>query len=286
MKLFIFGLGYSALFFARSRRALFTEIGGTVRGAAKAQALRAEGIAAHRFDGDFTAPEITPALQSAGALLVSIPPQGAGDAALARFGAALRGAKNLRSVIYLSTIGVYGDHQGAWIDERAALRATNSRNVARAKVEQDWLALGARTGKNVHVLRLAGIYGPGQNQLEKLKRGVAQRVVKKDQVFNRIHVEDIARAIDGALAHGTGGAWNVADDEPAPPQDVIVFAASLLGMVPPPEIDFDTAELSPMARSFYGDNKRVSNARMRGVLGVQLAFPTYREGLRAEMARG
>ena len=281
VKLFIFGLGYSALYFARTRRALFTEIGGTVRGAAKAAALRAEGIRAHRFDGDFAAPEIAPALQSADALLVSIPPQDGGDAALAHFGAALRAAENLRGIVYLSTIGVYGGHQGAWIDESAETRPSSPRNVLRAHVEKDWLALGAATGKTAHVLRLAGIYGPGQNQLEKLRAGKARRIVKAGQVFNRIHVEDISRAVAGAFAAPKGGVWNVADDEPAPPQEVLVFAAGLLGIAPPPEIDFETAGLSPMARSFYGDNKRVSNARLKKELGVELAYPTYREGLRA-----
>ena len=285
MKLFTFGIGYTSRHFLTTRRAALTQVAGTVRGADKAARLQADGIDALRFGEGAPDPAIAARIATAEALLVSIPPQGEGDCVLAAFAQEIAAACNLRTIVYLSTIGVYGDHGGAWIDEAAEIRATNPRTVARARVEREWLALGARSGKAVHVLRLAGIYGPGQNQLEKLKRGAAQRVVKKGQVFNRIHVEDIARAIDAALAQGGGGVWNVSDNEPAPPQDVIVFAAGLLGIEPPPEIAFDTAELSPMARSFYGDNKRVSNASMRDALGVELAYPTYREGLRAEAGR-
>ena len=275
MKLFILGLGYSALYFARTRRAAFSRIGGAVRGEDKALALRAEGIGALRFDD----PRVADEIEDANVLLMSIPPQDGGDPALARFGAPLVQSR-AKTLIYLSTIGVYGDHGGAWIDEDAALRPSSARNAARAGAERGWLALGTAQ-RQAHVLRLAGLYGPGQNQLVKLREGRAQRIVKPGQVFNRIHVEDIARAVEAAARAPRGGVWNVADDEPAPPQDVLVFAAGLIGVPPPPPIDFATAELSAMARGFYGDNKRVSNARLKNGLGVKLAFPTYREGLRA-----
>ena len=158
------------------------------------------------------------------------------------------------------------------------------RSILRLQAEREWLALGARHGKTVHVLRLGGIYGPGQNALENVRAGTARRIVKPGQVFNRIHVEDIARAIAASFAHAEGGVCNVADNEPAPPQDVVAFAAHLLGMPPPPEQDFATAAaltMSAMARSFYSENKRVANQRLRHALGVDLAYPTYREGILA-----
>ena len=279
LNLFIFGCGYSASYFARTRAASFTAISGTQRDGARAAAL--VGAAGLQFDGAAHDARLPERLAQADALLVSIPPDGAADPALRAFRAEIAAAPRLRRIAYLSTIGVYGDHAGAWVDEASATQPGSARNKARVGVEQQWLALGAETGKAVSVLRLAGIYGPGQNVLEKLREGAAQRIVKPSQVFNRIHVEDIARAIGAALAGDHAGVCNVSDDEPAPPQDVMLFAASLLGIAPPPPLDFATAALSPMARSFYGDNKRVRNARLKRELAVALAYPTYREGLRA-----
>ena len=287
MKLFIFGFGYSASYFARTRAASFATVCGTVRDAARAAALPACGVTGLVFDGaQVDGAQVDGALPAclaqADALLVSIPPDGATDPALRHFRAQIAAAPGLQTIVYLSTIGVYGDHDGAWVDEASATRPGSARNQARIGAEQAWLALGRDTGKTVQVLRLAGIYGPGQNVLEKLRGGTAQRIVKPGQVFNRIHVEDIARAIAAAFAPGVaGGIVNVTDDEPAPPQDVMLFGADLLGIVPPPPLDFGTAQLSPMARSFYGENKRVRNGRLKGALGVALAYPTYREGLRA-----
>jgi len=206
---------------------------------------------------------------------------------LARFSDAIRAAKGLRAIVYLSTIGVYGDHGGAWVDETSATAARSERGRARLVAERQWRALEASTGVPVHILRLAGIYGPGRNLLMKLRQGEARRVAKPGQIFNRIHVEDIAQAIDLALAApGPGSLWNVADEEPAPPQDVIAFAAQLLGIAPPPEEAFETAEMTPMARSFYADNKRVSIAKLKRELGFAPKYPTYREGLRALAAAG
>lgn len=282
MKLMIFGCGYSASWFARTRGSAFEAIHGTVRTPDRAQALASIGVNGLVFDGTQQDPALRRHLSEAGALLVSIPPDGEQDPVLAHFAAEIAAAPHLKTIVYLSTIGVYGDHQGAWVDEASATHPGSARNKARLGVEAAWLHLGQASGKAVHVLRLAGIYGPGQNTMVKLREGTAQRIVKPDQVFNRIHVEDIARAIAACLAQaGPPGIVNVADDEPAPPQDVMVYAAGLLGIAPPPVLDFDRAELTPMARSFYGENKRVRNLRLKDEYGVQLAYPTYREGLLA-----
>lgn len=285
VKLFIFGFGYSASHFARSRAGRFTRIFGTQRSSSSAAALAGNGVTGLWFDGARHDPALPDHLAQVDAALVSIPPDGAADPALRALRNEIAAAPRLRGIVYLSTIGVYGDHDGAWVDETSATQPGSARNRARIGVEQEWLALGQATGKAVFILRLAGIYGPGQNVLEKLREGTAQRIVKPGQVFNRVHVEDIARATGAAFAAGAqgggGGIFNVADDEPAPPQDVMLFGADLLGVAPPPPLDFATAALSPMARSFYGENKRVRNSKLKRELGVDLAFPTYREGLRA-----
>jgi nucleoside-diphosphate-sugar epimerase len=182
---------------------------------------------------------------------------------------------------------VYGDHGGAWIDETAPPNPTSARSRRRLAAEEAWLALGRRTGKPVQVFRLAGIYGPRRNPLAQLAAGTATRIVKPGQIFNRIHVDDIAAALAASLDRPRAGAvYNVADDEPAPPQDVVAYAASLAGVVPPAEIPFDEASLSPMARSFYAETKRVSNRLLKQELGLTLRYPTYREGLAALRAAG
>ena len=183
---------------------------------------------------------------------------------------------------YLSTTGVYGDHGGAWVDEATALTPNTERGQRRLAAEEQWLALHRDHGLPVHVFRLAGIYGPGRNTLDNLRDGTAKRVVKPGQVFSRIHVDDIAGVLLASMARpNPGRAYNVADDEPCPPQDVVTFAAELLGLAPPHEIPFEDARLSPMARSFFADSKRVSNARIKSELGYSLRFPTYREGLKS-----
>ncbi|MGH6883666.1 MAG: SDR family NAD(P)-dependent oxidoreductase, partial [Hypericibacter sp.] len=195
---------------------------------------------------------------------------------------ALVRAPNLAWIGYLSTVGVYGDAGGAWIDETAPLRPTLERNAMRVTVEQQWLDLARGRGADAQIFRLAGIYGPGRNAVVNLRRGTARRIVKPGQVFNRIHVEDITGTVMAGIEHPKAGPFfNVTDNEPAPPQDVVTFAAGLVGVEPPPEIAYDAAQLSPMARSFYGENKRVSNRLIREDLGYRLAFPTYREGIRA-----
>ncbi|MGD9740875.1 MAG: SDR family oxidoreductase [Bauldia sp.] len=286
MRLFVFGLGDSALAYVRSVLPAAEWIGGTARSAEKIGMLRAEGIDALRFEGRGASSEVAAAVADATHLLVSIPPSPAGDPVLVDHAADIASAEDLEAIVYLSTVGVYGDANGGWVDETTRPRPVSARSVERLATENAWrnLAKGAR--KPLAILRLAGIYGPGRNALANIADGSARRLVKPGQVFNRIHVDDIAKTIAAAFATKANGVYNVTDDEPSPPQDVVAFAAALMGVDPPPVQDFATAELTPMARSFYGENKRVRNLRMKEVLGVRLAYPTYREGLAALYARG
>jgi len=278
--LFCFGLGYSAQHYVREFGARFDRIVGTVRTRAKAATLR--DVEALVFDGVTAAVEVTAAVGKADALLVSIAPDEHGDPTL-KFFADVIGGSNIGAIVYLSTIGVYGDHQGRWVDEETPAHSINARSTERLAAEAAWQALGRRSGKAVAILRLSGIYGPGQSALNQLVSGTARRIVKPGQVFNRIHVADIAQAIDAAFATRADGVFNVSDDEPTPAPEVIAYAAELLGVAPPPEIAYDVAEttMTPMAKSFYGEVKRVRNEKMKRELGVKLRYPTYREGLRA-----
>jgi nucleoside-diphosphate-sugar epimerase len=212
---------------------------------------------------------------------VSVPPDAQGDPVL-RHHAEDIARSNAEWIGYLSTIGVYGDHGGAWVDETAPATPSSERSRRRALAEQQWLDFGKASGKRVEIFRLAGIYGPGSSAIEGVRSGTTRSIVKPDQVFNRIHVEDIARTLIAAFSRPHVHAiYNVTDDEPAPPQDVNAYAATLLGLPPPVAIAYEAAELSEMGRSFYSENKRVRNDRIKNDLGVQLAFPTYREGLAA-----
>lgn len=283
-KFFIFGAGYSGQAFARAYSA-GVEIVGTTRSVEKFAALREAGIAPLLFDGAAT-PEIRAALRQASHVVVSIAPHEAGDPALDAIAAGLADSLPAQRWIgYLSTVGVYGDHGGGWVDEASACRPVSLRSRRRLEAERQWLALGRRAGVPVAVLRLSGIYGPGRNALVNLRDGTAKRLVKPDQVFNRIHRDDIAGALWHLAGRDIGGVFNVTDDVPAPPQDVVAYAASLMGVEPPPEIPFETAQLSPMARSFYGENKRVSNAALRQA-GYALRFPDYRAAFDAMWAAG
>lgn len=274
MRLFILGLGYSARHFVRKFGGSFSHIAGTVRDPGQRDDLA--GIEVHAFSGSSPARETLETIGEADVLMVSIPPGGTGDPAMAPFGDVL--AAGRRKVVYLSTIGVYGDHAGGWVDESTPPQATLERTRMRVAAEQAWTDT---TGGDAAILRLAGIYGPGRNALATLRAGTARRIIKPGQVFNRIDVDDIASAIMAAIHHGGGGTWNVCDDEPAPPQDVITYAAKLMNVAPPPEEAFATAEMSAMARSFYASSARVSNARLKRELGVTLSSPTYRHGLDA-----
>jgi nucleoside-diphosphate-sugar epimerase len=284
-KLFCFGLGYSASRVAQRLAGEGWKIVGTARTREGADAITAAGYEAIVFDGSAPVVGITRALADTTHILVSAPPDAVGDPVLCQHRGDIERANALSWIGYLSTVGVYGDSGGAWIDETAGTDATSARGRRRVAAEQEWLALAAARDVRVQILRLAGIYGPGRSAIERLREGTAHRIVKPGQVFNRIHVDDIAATVCAGIAgRGVTAAYNVADDEPAPPQDVIAFAADLLHMPPPPEVPFTDAQLSPMAASFYADNKRVSNARLRQELGVALKFPTYREGLRAILA--
>jgi len=274
MRLFILGLGYSARHFVGRFGGSFSHVAGTVRDPAARNDLA--GIELHGFSGSRPADTTIDRIREADVLLVSIPPGSSGDPALAAFGDVL--AAGRRKVIYLSTIGVYGDHAGGWVDERTPPQSSLDRAQMRVAAEQAWAEMAHG---NVAILRLAGIYGPGRNALVTLRSGTARRIIKPGQVFNRIHADDIASAIMAAINHEGGGTWNVCDDEPAPPQDVITYAAQLMGVAPPAEEAFAAAEMSAMARSFYASSARVSNAKLKRELGITLTYPTYRHGLDA-----
>ncbi len=284
-RLFCFGLGYSAARVARRLAAEGWSIAGSARTQEGAEAIAAQGYDALVFDGTRPNAQVRHELARASHVLVSVPPDAEGDPVLRHHGHDFRHAPSLGWIGYLSTIGVYGDSRGAWIDETAPVEATSERGRRRIAAEREWLAMGYGLRIATTSFRLAGIYGPGRSAIDRLREGTAHRIVKPGQVFNRIHVDDIAAAVCAAMAaRVVSEVYNVTDDEPAPPQDVVAYAAELLHMPPPPEIAFTDAQLSPMAASFYADNKRVSNARLRQELGVALQFPTYREGLRAILA--
>jgi dTDP-4-dehydrorhamnose reductase len=275
-------LGYCAQDFIARHGTKFEAISGTVRSNYAAECLGDPRIKAFVFDSEYADPGIAEALAGSDVLLVSIPPGASVDPVLAKFGRHLAKLDRQLTLVYFSTVGVYGDRGGEWIDETRLPLPKHERSIARVRAEKAWAALAKDGRKKLHILRLAGIYGPGRNALVGLKEGTARRIFKKDQVFNRIHVADVSATIAAAIAYEGGGEiWNVTDDEPAPPQDVIAYAATLMGIAPSPEQDIATADLSPMARSFYAENKRASNRKLREKLGVALAYPTYREGLAA-----
>jgi len=280
-RLFCFGLGYSAEALAKRLAAKGWSIAGTVRDPANVERLRAQGYEVARFAGEPDNSDIAPLLAGTTHLLLSIPPGPGGDAVLRHYRELIVGLSTLDWIGYLSTVGVYGDQSGALVDETVMPLPNNERTKARVVAESGWLALGEEIGRPVQVFRLAGIYGPGRSALDKIAAGTARRIIKPGQLFNRIHVEDIATVLEASIARPRAGAvYNVADDEPAPPEDVITYAADLLGVEPPPEVPFEEAELTPMARSFYSNLRRVCNARIKSELGVELAYPSYREGLR------
>ena len=284
-----FGLGYSAEHFIGRYGDRYARIVGTVRSAERAAVLNgrfAGRLKVFAFDGTSPTPEVAAALGSADRMLVSIPQTETGDPVLAAFGDALAHARRLRCIVYLSTVGVYGDHGGGWVDEDTPPRLGSARAQKRLAAEHAWQGFGARSKVAVAILRLAGIYGPGRNALVQIAQGTARRVVKPGQIFNRVHVADVAQAIEAAFAASAGGIFNVADDEPSPPGDAIVFAAQLLGREPPPEVAFADAapSMSPLALSFWQDCRRVGNDKLKRALGVTLDYPTYREGLRALLA--
>lgn len=270
-----FGHGYSARALAQLLMPQGWRVFGTTRHSDKASVLRGEGVTPLIWPGD----DVTTAIDQATHLLISAAPDEAGDPVLrlVRDEIAAR-AGEFAWVGYLSTTGVYGDHDGDWVDEASPLSPTTTRGQARVKAEADWAAIGLP----LHIFRLAGIYGPGRGPFEKVRHGTARRIIKPGQVFSRIHVDDIAQVLAASITRpNPGAAYNLCDDDPAPPEDVIAYAAQLLGLPIPPGEDFATAEMTPMARSFYAESKKVRNDRIKDELGVRLIYPDYRTGLRA-----
>ncbi|WP_428514463.1 SDR family oxidoreductase [Roseovarius sp.] len=274
-----FGHGFSARALARRLVPQGWRVIGTTRSAEKAEALRDEGVEGVVWPGS----DLSEALGAATHLLTSVSPGEDGDPVLNALGddiAAIAGRLDWAG--YLSTTGVYGDHEGDWVDEASPLEPSTERGQKRVVAEAAWAAI---PGLPLHIFRLAGIYGPGRGPFEKVRRGTARRIIKQGQVFSRTHVEDIAQVLEASINRpNPGAAYNVCDDDPAPPQDVIGYAAELLGLPLPLAVDFEEADMSPMARSFYAESKRVDNSRIKDELGVVLRYPDYKAGLEALLA--
>ena len=278
-RLFIFGLGYSGLEIARLAMAQGWSVAGTCTTEEKARRLRAEGIEAHAFDG--RAPLSAQSFGEANHVVCTVAPGTAGDPALRTCRALLGRARWLG---YLSTTGVYGDHEGAWVDETTPTLATQPRSLQRLAAEQGWRDVASESGAALHIFRLPGIYGPGRSTLDRVADGTARRIDKPGQFFSRIHVTDLAASTLKAMDCEQGTEiWNVADDLPAANADVIAYACELLGRPVPPAIPWEDAApaMTPMARSFYAESRRVRNDKLKRELGVVLRYPTYREGLKA-----
>jgi nucleoside-diphosphate-sugar epimerase len=283
MNVFFFGLGFSSLAALTALRIgqQTVNISGSVRTKDKADRLTREGVKAHVFDGTRAGETLGGDVRAASHVIFSIAPGAEGDPALIHHRADLDAASDLQWLCYYSTVGVYGDFGGEWIDEMAPLVPRNERSDRRVLAEQAWRDYAAQRGVPLTILRLAGIYGPGRSTFDKLRDGTAKRVIKPEQVFNRIHVDDIGRVTALAAEARLDGTFNLADDEPAPPQDLVTLAAEMMGVEPPEAIPFDAAEMTPMQRSFYADNKRVSNRAIKQALGIELLYPDYRKGLAA-----
>jgi nucleoside-diphosphate-sugar epimerase len=275
-----FGHGYSADALARLLLAQGWRIIGTTRSDDKAARLLQDGIEPRIWPGA----DMRAALDAATHVLVSAAPCDDGDPVLAALGEQIAArAAQFQWVGYLSTTGVYGDHDGDWVDEDTPLTPATKRGIARVEAETAWAAI---PGLPLHIFRLAGIYGPGRGPFAKVRDGSARRIIKPGQVFSRTHVADIAQVLAASIARpNPGGIYNVCDDDPAPPEDVIGYAAELLGLPLPPTEDFATADMTPMARSFYAESKKVRNDRIKDELGVRLIYPDYRSGLRALLAQ-
>ena len=274
--LFSFGHGYSAQALSRRLAPDGWRVIGTTRDEAGADAIRASGAEPMVWPGE------VPDLDGVTHMLISTAPSEEGDPVLKALGDEIAArAGQFEWVGYLSTTAIYGDHQGDWVDEATPPAPTAKRGRWRLQAEQQWSAI---PGLPVHIFRLAGIYGPGRGPFSKLKRGGLRRIIKPGQVFSRIHVDDIAQVLAASIAAPNPGAvYNVCDDEPVPPQDVIGYAAELQGLPLPPAVPYEEADLTPMARSFYNENKRVRNNRIKDELGVRLLYPNYRVGLEALM---
>ena len=274
-----FGHGFSAKALTPLLTARGWRVIGTTRSEDKRTAVEASGAEAIVYPGS----DISGMLADATHLLISAGPTADGDPVLNACGDAIRErASGFEWVGYLSTTGVYGDHQGGWVDEDTPLTPSTRRGGWRKAAEEEWQAIA---GLPLHIFRLAGIYGPGRGPFAKVRNGTARRIIKEGQVFSRIHVDDIARVVAASIDRpNPGAAYNVCDDDPAPPQDVLAHAAELLGLPLPPEVNFEDADMTPMARSFYAESKRVKNNRIKEELGVSLLYPDYRTGLASLLA--
>jgi hypothetical protein len=279
------GLGYCAKYYVAEFGSRFGQIAGTSRSDGKPAGSHVQMIL---FDGKTPSPELRTMISGAAALLISAAPGEDRDPILASLGADIEAAPSLRSIVYLSSLGVYGDHGGAWVDETTPTIPPHSRGAARVDAELNWQALGQKRGVPVAILRLGGIYGPGQNAFTRLLAGRAHRIAKPGHVTNRIHVADIAQAIEAAFAKNADGIFNVNDDEPAPPGDQITFAAKLLGVEPPRELSMEeaTRTLPPFVMSFYQGFARAKNDKLKSVLGIKLRYPNYRVGLQSLFETG
>ncbi len=281
-KILCFGFGFTASFLAPRLRERGFHIAATCRREDKQRDLAAEGIDAFLFDGSAPVEGGGKAFENVTHLLSSVPPSDNGDPVISRHGVDIAALSDLQWAGYLSTTGVYGDHGGQWVDEQTPLTPSGARGRRRMEAEQAWQAVYHSHGVPVHIFRLAGIYGPDRNPLQSLRRGKAKRIDKPGQVFSRIHVDDIASVLLASMDRPNPGAvYNVADDLAEAPEKVVQFAAGLLAMEPPPLIPFENADITPMAQSFYDDNKRVSNDRIKTELGVRLKYPDYKTGLTA-----
>ena len=271
-----FGHGYSAQALAKLLLPQDWRIIGTTRNEHKLGHMMNSGIEPRLWPGA----DMTPALNTATHLLISAAPGEDGDPVLNALKDEITArADQFQWVGYLSTTGVYGDHDGDWVDENTALTPATKRGIARVKAEAEWAAIDSLP---LHIFRLAGIYGPGRGPFAKVRNGTARRIIKKGQVFSRTHVADIAQVLAASIkAPNPGAAYNVCDNDPAPPEDVIAYAAELLGLPIPEAIAFEQADMTPMARSFYAESKKVRNDRIKDELGVKLLYPDYKAGLQA-----
>lgn len=286
-KLFCFGYGYTCTFLGEALKAMGDwTLSGTTRTPVKRGLLREHGIEAYTFDKDKPLGDPNLALKNITHLLISTPPDRDGDCVFeSHADDILRQMPNLKWVGYLSTTGVYGDRDGAWVDETSEMRPSSIRGTRRAMAEEQWLSLFKDYGLPVHIFRIAGIYGPGRSAIDSVRVGIARRIIKPGHAFCRIHVEDIVAALMASMQNPQPGQiYNLADDEAAPSHEVIAYAARLLGKDPPPLVRFEDANLAPITLSFYSDNKRVTNTKIKDQLGVVLKYPNYRVGLEACLA--
>lgn len=287
-KLFCFGYGYTCAHLGNFLRASEDDwlLSGTTRSKEKRTQLREQGIEAYTFSQDKPLGDPFSMMAGTTHLLISTPPDYEGDIVFEQHGYdILELMPDLQWVGYFSTTGVYGDRDGAWVDETTSIRPSTIRGTRRAIAEDQWLSLFRQRGLPVHIFRLAGIYGPGRSALDSMRSGIARRIMKPGHAFCRVHVDDIVQTVAASMySPDPGQIYNVADDEPAPSHEVIAYAARLLGMDPPPLVRFEDANLAPITISFYSENKSVRNGKIKNALGIQLKYPNYRDGLESCLA--